>query len=117
MANQNEYEGQFVNDKFSGQGTLWKQNGSITKGEWKNNMANGFCVCSDKFGYRYEGQMLNNQLNGDGKETYADGSSFKGSFILGKKDGRGLSKSAPGTKVIIERWGIWKNGIFIKDSY
>ena len=80
-------------------------------------MANGFCVYSDKNGYRYEGQMINNQFNGDGKETYADGSSFKGSFINGKKDGRGLTKNAPGSKVSIERWGLWKNGVYISETH
>ena len=65
--------------------------------------------------YRYEGMMLNNQFNGDGKLTYSDGSSFKGCFLFGKKDGRGLSKNYNGGKVLVERWGIWKNGIIVKD--
>ncbi len=56
--NGDEYQGQWINDLYHGNGTLRQvQNQVVIKGQFKNGKPNGFCVKQNKFGFLIEGEF------------------------------------------------------------
>ena len=69
FATKSQYIGQFVEGKFSGQGTL----------RWPDRNS-------------YEGQWLNGKRHGYGIYSFCDGSEYKGHSLKGMYDGQGTYK-------------------------
>jgi len=76
--NGNRWEGSFVDDVFSGKGSLWKANGERQEGTWRN----GKLHCDDGLiiyanGDKYEGPVyLGNMHGAVGHYTYAKQKGF-----------------------------------------
>ena len=65
-----EYEGDFQNDKFHGQGYLRHLNkNSEYKGEFRDGMKHGKGVITEANGGTYEGDFENNHKHGRGVYT------------------------------------------------
>ena len=65
------YEGEWVDGKINGQGTLWYADGD-----------------------RYEGEWRDGKMHGRGTYTYADGSAETGRYAAGADVGKGARWSA-----------------------
>ncbi|MDP0530677.1 hypothetical protein NLB58_02145 [Porphyromonas gingivalis] len=65
--NGQRYEGNFVDFKREGEGTLYTENGDkIYEGEWKNNKYHGYGMYFMRGQCRYDGLWENGKRNGDG---------------------------------------------------
>ncbi len=85
-----KYEGDFVNDKFQGQGKYYFEDGQCYKGQFFNDMQHGKGKIIDKYGkLLFEGNFINDHIEGSGKLYLKDGSYFIGQFVNGEISGRG----------------------------
>ena len=62
-----KYEGEYVNDKFEGNGKYTYGNGEYYVGEWKNGLRNGKGKFYKNGNIRYEGDFANDKFKGNGK--------------------------------------------------
>lgn len=62
-----KYEGEIINDKRHGQGTMKYSNGDIYEGEWKEDHQNGKGTFKSHDGIFYTGEFKNNEYHGEGK--------------------------------------------------
>ena len=84
------YEGQFVDDKLCGKGRImFKNEGHVYEGEFKNNDINGYGTFKWKNGDSYTGYMSNGKMHGKGKYTYNNGVIYEGIYNNGVKQGKG----------------------------
>jgi len=83
------YEGNFVNGKPEGKGTMKYVGGASYSGEWH-------------YGLR----------EGEGTWNYPDGGSYIGSWVRGRRHGRGTLKKKDGTVIV----GEWKDDRMISES-
>ncbi|PTB95926.1 hypothetical protein C9994_09620 [Marivirga lumbricoides] len=57
------YEGEYVNDKRSGEGTYYWSKGEKYKGNWENDKRNGFGILYDKDNnIKLQGEWKNDEL-------------------------------------------------------
>ena len=83
------YEGDFKNDKLSGNGKIiFKNEGHVYEGEFDNNEINGFGTFKWKNGDSYTGQMKNGKMHGKGRYRYNNGKVFEGTYANGIKQGK-----------------------------
>lgn len=83
-ADDSYYKGEFVNGLFHGQGELEDAIGTRYVGEFNHGKQTGaFVVTSSRYGYTYTGEMLNDVFHGRGE--YQEGEIF---FVGDFKDGR-----------------------------
>ena len=80
------YEGQWINDKYDGQGTQW-YNYSIYHGSFRNGMKNGYGVWKHINGHIYYGTFEDDLRSGVGAYIYSDGYMYKGQFLKGNFHG------------------------------
>ncbi|WP_446784740.1 MORN repeat-containing protein [Macellibacteroides fermentans] len=99
------YSGFWESGKFSGQGTLYKENGSIKTGEWKDGKLTQTLVDIELPEGNYKGYIKDSQPNGLGVMDYANGSTYKGLWKKGKWSGEGLY--IQNTDSV---YGFWANG-------
>ena len=93
------YEGEFLNDNFSGFGYVESIKKIAYTGEFLNNVKHGIGIqFSLEDSYYYEGEWKDNHKNGVGKEILPDKSEYIGYFYLGKKHGVGIYKMSNGRK-------------------
>ncbi len=82
------YSGNFENGLYNGEGILYRTDGSIVQGNFKNGEVFGFAVefneCGDKI---YEGNFKNGKYDGIGCKFTKGGLNFKGTFEAGKSVG------------------------------
>ena len=78
--NGDTYEGEWENDKASGQGTFTRPNGNRFEGRYRDDKSNGWGVYTFSNGDRYEGQWRDGMKTGNGTITWADGRRFEGTF-------------------------------------
>ncbi len=115
-----EYNGNWRNSAFHGQGTLLLNDGTRYSGGWKNNLKHGFGTLYAKGGKVkqkgfwgnniYLGDCVSgNCINGKGNFAYADGSKYVGSWRSEKKDGKGVLYKKDGS---VDHEGLWKNDIY-----
>ena len=91
-----QFEGDFKDNVFEGQGKITYTNGNVYVGEVSCNMPNGFG--SAVFGAnRYNGFFLDGKRSGEGEIIYRDGSRYKGSWKKDKRDGKGTLLFADGS--------------------
>ncbi|MBQ4509708.1 MAG: AAA family ATPase, partial [Clostridia bacterium] len=79
------YEGNFLNGKYHGEGTLTKKLNTIYytyKGNFKNGLkdGNGTEICQE---YTYVGAFINDKFDGNGKKEFKNGDFFEGTFASG----------------------------------
>lgn len=118
------YEGQFVEGKYCGYGTLYgidgKYEGVFFDGEYNGYGSKWFLDSSDKKIYKMEGTYLNGSINGAGKKYYPDGIIlFDGTYESGKAV-EGTSYFSDGNVRYTGAWDgnnysgngtlYWKNG-------
>ena len=83
------YEGEIVNGKKEGKGTLQFCDGTIYEGEFFNDKYEGKGKMTFKNGCIYEGDFHDNMIDGKGKYIYPDGKEYNGDFQKGLKHGYG----------------------------
>ena len=91
------YEGDFVDDKLSGRGTIvFKNEGHTYEGQFNNNEINGFGTFKWCNGDYYTGEMLNGKMHGRGRYTYRNGHVFEGVYNNGiKQEGGRMYQNRP----------------------
>ncbi len=118
------YEGEFVNNKKQGKGTIQMSNGTTYEGEWDNDTMSGRgkIVFTKSFyrnyagefsngqmhgngvmhmtnGDKYEGQWNNGEMHGTGALTFANGEKYEGEFVNGQMTGDGRFYDANGNEM------------------
>ena len=74
-----EYEGDFIDGKYEGNGTHYNEDGEYYIGQWKNGLVHGKGIVYYKNGkIKYEGELLNGKREGYGKFFYAEGGYYIG---------------------------------------
>jgi len=103
-----EYEGEFINGELQTKGTYKDAGGFEYEGEFKNNFFHGEGVSLEADGIQYEGRWKKGKRHGQGKLILEDGKIFEGKFKNGMAHGIGQLKSPEG-EIINE--GVWKKHI------
>ena len=84
------YEGDFINDKFEGDGKYYWEDGQYYIGQFLNGLKHGKGIIYYKNGHiKYEGDFIKENLEGDGKYYYENGEYYIGHFLNGQRDGKG----------------------------
>ena len=97
----NYYEGNFLESRFHGLGRLFKPNGWIIQGKFKEgDLKRG--TIDNFFDKKYQGCLVNFEPNGEGYEE-SDDYTYSGEFFRGKKHGKGKIQ--------------WKNGIWYEGNF
>jgi len=89
-------------------GTFTYDDGSIYRGEWKDNSSVGQGIYTYLNGDKYVGEFKDDIYNGQGTYTYENGRSYVGEWKDGKSNGQGTETYADGT---VEE-GIFKDDEF-----
>ena len=85
-----KYEGNFVHDKFEGEGRFNWDNGEYYVGEFKNGLRNGRGKQYYKNNtIKYEGNFLNDKYDGTGTYFAENGEYYIGNWLNGKRHGYG----------------------------
>ena len=100
------YAGEWLDDKFDGQGTYSFRDGKKYTGQFRNNRRNGQGRFTFQDGATYSGGYKDDLRSGNGTFTYPNGVKFVGEYRDDKRNGPGTEYGADG-KVL--RSGIWKN--------
>jgi len=104
------YNGEFVNDKYEGEGKYIYENGEYYIGQFKNGLENGKGIKYYMNGnIKYDGDMVNGKAEGDGKYIYENGEYYIGQFKNDLKHGKGI--------IFYENGNIKYDGEFINDNY
>ena len=90
-------------------GKLYYRDGSVYKGDYKDDVPNGKGVYTYSGGSSYEGEFKNGKREGYGIYRFPDGQRYEGEFKGGKYHGRGVLYFASGA---IKK-GIWENDVYI----
>src|SRR5512136_1874611 len=93
----------WVDDPFSGQGSVAWPGGSQYKGSWRGNNPHGKGIYTWFDGSRYEGEWQNGLPHGRGRYISSDGTVYEGEWRIGRNidDPDGLSaasKASPPAK-------------------
>jgi len=105
-----KWSGQCSNGKATGNGVLqWYLNGKPVEryeGEMLDGKLHGTGTLVGKDGYRYEGDFRNNQIDGKGVQTWTRGDRYEGNWRDGKRDGKGIYTWPNGDRYE----GDWRDG-------
>ena len=114
------YEGEILNGKRHGNGTMTYKNNFEYKGEWKNDKKEGIGEYYNKTNRdKYRGDFKNDKAEGKGKSFYDNGDTYEGDYKNWNKEGKGVYKYNNGDmyegefkKDLIDGYGtyIYKNG-------
>ena len=132
------YEGNYENNKRSGQGTYSYADGAKYEGQWQNNQYYGHGVYTFapddvykrervegdfenddwkfgtliwKSGEKYVGQFKNHLRSGNGTNYYTDGRKYEGEWLSGEYHGHGVFTFAPDDGYERDRFeGVFENG-------
>ena len=105
-----QYEGEYVNDKFEGKGKYIYDNGEYYIGEWKNGLRNGKGKIYNKNGnIKYEGDFVNDKAEGNGTYIWENGNYYIGDWKFGLRNGKG--------KNYYKNNKIMYEGDFFNDKY
>ena len=84
------YEGYWKAGVFNGEGTLYKEDGSVKKGSWESGtLIQTYCNVQTAEGL-YDGYVLNGKPDGMGCMLYSDSSRYEGSWNNGQWSGNGM---------------------------
>jgi hypothetical protein len=96
------YKGEWKDDVKDGFGTMISPDGTIYEGDWRNNAKHGRGTLWRKRGKQsakeYVGEWQEDMMHGDGIFYYENGDVYNGEFIRGEKCGRGKIQFADGSK-------------------
>lgn len=109
FTNNGNYDGEFKNNKYDGQGKRTYKSGNIYAGGWKEGEKNGAGTYTFSNGDRYEGTYMNDEPYGNGTYKYFNGDLYTGEFKVYNKHGLGTYTYADGR---IEE-GIFRDGEFV----
>ncbi len=104
------YEGEAMDDKREGKGTMTWPDGTQYVGGFKDDLKSGQGTYTWSNGDKYEGEWKDDKINGKGALTLADGTKFVGEFIDGQKSGQGTYTWPNGDKYEGEWKGDERNG-------
>jgi hypothetical protein len=98
-----DYEGEWVDDKWHGKGTLNLKSGDKYVGDFKNDMRNGhgkytWSENNPDLGKDYIGDFRDNNYHGYGTLQFKNGDKYQGQFIDGNKHGFGVYYYANGDR-------------------
>ena len=99
-----QYEGEYVNDKFEGKGKYTYITGNYYIGEFKNGKRNGKGEYYDKKGLRYKGDWVDDKEEGEGKYIFENNEYYIGEFKKGKKNGKGKQYNKDGELICEGNW-------------
>lgn len=91
-----EYEGEFVDGRQDGFGTMTFPNHDFYEGDWKNGKMEGYGEYHhyepsiDRFGAIYKGQFKNGVREGVGRMTYANRNIYEGQWQNNLRTGMGV---------------------------
>ena len=84
------YTGEWKGGIFQGEGTLYKEDGSVKKGTWQGGkLIQTYCKARTADGF-YEGYVLDGKPDGIGRMLYNDSSRYEGGWSNGKWRGEGV---------------------------
>lgn len=83
------YKGNFIKEKFHGEGHFYCKNGDQYKGIFNFGEITGYGILFKKNGEKYEGKFVNGLLHGNGKIIMRDGRTYACEFENGKIKGQG----------------------------
>lgn len=89
LPNGDQYQGQFKNDRFHGQGKLVFIRGGFYQGQFTKGRMTGKGVLVDGDDTRYEGFLVNGEYDGQGKVVYSNQATYEGGFSQGEYHGKG----------------------------
>ena len=99
------YEGYWENGTFNGEGTLYKEDGSVKTGDWVAGRLSQTLVDVQLPQGHYYGYAKDGKPDGLGKIDYADGVFYQGKWEAGLWEGEGLYINANDSV-----YGIWEKG-------
>lgn len=99
------YEGYWKAGAFNGEGTLYKEDGTVKSGTWENNKLAQTLVEVELPTGQYKGFAKNGKPDGLGQMNYTNGSTYKGYW----KDGK-WSKEGLYINQLDSIFAFWENG-------
>lgn len=99
------YSGFWKDGTFNGEGTLYKEDGSIKTGEWSNGRLVQTLMDKNLPQGSYFGYVRDGKPDGLGTMKYTNGSSYQGKWKKGQWNGEGLYISKADSI-----YGVWKDG-------
>ena len=90
LFNNSVYEGDIVNAKKEGYGTIKFEDGSFYKGHFLNDCYDGKGKFTYACGREYEGEYKKNLKHGKGVFTWENGQKYEGSYVNDIKQGYGI---------------------------
>ena len=100
------YQGDWLDGKKHGHGTMIWPNGDRYEGDWVDDKAHGHGIGLWAYGARYEGDWRDGKQRGNGSIVWPDGSRYDGAWRDGYEHGHGTAIWASGTRYE----GDWLNG-------
>ena len=99
------YEGYWKDGAFNGEGTLYKEDGSIKTGDWVTGRLSQTLVDVQLPQGHYYGYAKDGNPDGLGKMDYTNGTSYQGKWKTGFWEGEGLYISNNDSV-----YGVWEKG-------
>jgi hypothetical protein len=102
------YEGEWVEGKREGKGTLTIARYGRCVGDWKGDTLEGRGVYTWASGETYEGEFRGGAFDGSGTMVYASGMKYAGMWVKGVQNGQGVLTDKTGA---ILHKGQWIDGV------
>ncbi|CAD8054128.1 unnamed protein product [Paramecium primaurelia] len=113
-ANNEIYEGDYVDGKRNGKGKYNYANGDLYFGDFINNVKHGIGKLTYKEKGDYFGQWENGKRHGEGIFTYPNKDQYSGWWAFGKKEGNGTYiYNDTGMRLV----GQWKENKFVSGRW
>ncbi len=103
-ANNDTYEGQWVNGLRQGKGQQTNADGSVYQGDFRADSQTGQGTLSSAQGDSYTGSFQDGEYHGPGELTYENGDIFRGTFVYGSREGAGSLYSARDKSELTGTW-------------
>ena len=107
---QEEYEGQWEDDKMHGEGRYTYQSGAEYTGQWVEGKMHGVGKMVYPDGTSYEGTWARNLMHGEGVYVDADGVQWAGIFVNGTFESK-IQKKLKVEKELLDRIEEYKNKV------